>query len=87
MGESEAGLCRTDPRGEKPLGGMKKEKDEEDIGRESNVNSQVFEILTPRKRFGIAKSQKDRGKLKEESQAEKKCGEKDELMEVVGFLS
>jgi len=56
---------------------MKKKKDEKDIGRECDVNSQVFNILTPRKRFGIAEGEEDCGKLKEEGQAEKKSGEKD----------
>ena len=87
MGKSEADFRGPEAGGDEPLGGMKDEKNEEDIGRECDVNNQVFEILTPRKRFGIADSEEDCGKLKEESQTEKKSGEKDELMEVVGFLS
>ena len=87
MGESEADFRGTEAGGDEPLGGMKEEKDEEDISRKCNVNSQVFQILTPRKRFGIAESEEDCGKLKKESEAEKKSSEKDELMEVVGSLS
>ena len=56
---------------------MKEEKDKEDVSRGCDVNSEVFEILTPRKRIGIAESEEDCGKLKEEGQAEKKSGEKD----------
>jgi len=77
MGRSEADFRGADAGGDEPLGRMKKKKDEKDIGRECDVNSQVFNILTPRKRFGIAEGEEDCGKLKEEGQAEKKSGEKD----------
>ena len=87
MGKSETDFHRVEARGDEPVGGMKEEKDKKDISRECDVNSQVFEVMIPRERSGITESEKDRGKLKEESEAEKKSGEKDELVEVVGFLS